>query len=141
MSLELQVFMWFALGAACLLSGNTLRNKYQRLTRNGKLATGIVNGVIDDSWLKIFGDNGIYHHSIRFITADKRWISKSYISLLDDLEKRYSEGESIDVIYNPADPEEFIVGSSPNSLGPIVFMLIGLGLIMYSIWILLSGYI
>ncbi|MET4106685.1 DUF3592 domain-containing protein [Hymenobacter sp. UYP22] len=139
MSAELQVFMWFILGAACLLSGNILRNKHQRLAQDGKSTTGIVTSVIDDSWRKIFGDRGIYHYSIRFVTDDKRWISKSYTTLLNDLERHYREGEKIDILYNSTDPEEFIVGSSPGSLGPKVFMLIGIGFICYSVWILLNA--
>lgn len=138
MDLELQIFLWFALGAACLLSGNTLRNKHQRLAEQGQITTGIVTSVIDDSWLKIFGDQGLYHHSIRFITTDKRWISKSYINLIDGFQSRHFEGDIVDIIYNPTDPEEFIIGSSANILGPTIFMLIGLIFIIYSAWSVLT---
>ncbi|WP_044001531.1 DUF3592 domain-containing protein [Hymenobacter swuensis] len=135
MGSELQIFLWLAMGAACLLSGNTLRHKHQRLAREGQMTTGTVTSVIDDSWLKVFGDQGLYQHSIRFVTADKRWISKSYTNLTDGFQSRYREGDIVDVIYNPTDPEEFIISSSASILGPTVFMLIGLGFISYSAWL------
>jgi Protein of unknown function (DUF3592) len=135
MGSELQVLLCFIVGASCLISGNTLRNKYQRLARQGQMATGVITSVMDDSWLKVFGEQGLYQHSIRFVTADKRWISRSYTNLTDGFQSHYREGDTVDVIYNPTDPEEFIIGSSASILGPTVFMLIGMGFISYSAWL------
>ncbi|TGE23919.1 DUF3592 domain-containing protein [Hymenobacter aquaticus] len=135
MAPEIQLFLWFSVGAMCLLRGNILRNKHENLARCGQKTTGIVTSVIDNSWLKLFDDQGLFHYSIRFVTADQRWISKSFTTFVDKFDSRYREGESIDIVYNQTNPEEFTVGSYANSYSPIVLMLGGLGCIGYSFWL------
>lgn len=123
-----------------MLSGNTMRNKHRRLAQQGERTTGIVTSVIEDTWLKIFSDEGIYHHSIRFVTTDQRWVSKSYTSLFGYHGSRYREGQTINIVYNPADREEFIIDSSPGSLGPLMYIIISLGIFGYSIWLIFKAF-
>jgi hypothetical protein len=135
MTPEIRIFLWFALGAFMLVRGNTQRNKYERLSQQGQKTTGVVTSVIYDSWLKLYDNLSLYQYSVRFVSADERWISKSYTNLIDSFQSRYQDGESVNIVYNPADPEEFIIDSSPPSLYPLFSILSGTSCVGYSFWL------
>ncbi|OJW18284.1 DUF3592 domain-containing protein [Mucilaginibacter sp. 44-25] len=72
-----------------------------------------------------------YYVTIRYTTTDNLWITKRYDEIRDAL--TLSEGDKVKVIYNPADPEEFILGDGRSKFGPLVFTLIGVLLIAGSV--------
>ena len=149
MDADLQALFWFVCGAAALLFGNAKRNKHQRLEEQGLKATGVVTRATYGSWLILFGWN-VQQYTTRFTTADNRQITKDHFRLLahheghlhdehyyeeHDDNEHYREAETVDILYNFNEPEEFVVNSG-RSLGPKFLMLAGTGAIGYSFWLI-----
>ncbi|MCA8829528.1 DUF3592 domain-containing protein [Hymenobacter pini] len=133
---DVQIILWFIAGAMGLISGNSLRNKYQRLQKNGLEADGLVTQVIDDTWFAFLDGRGLYQYSIRFVTADKRWITKSYTQLASQEDSLYKAGETLRVLYNPVNPEEFMIHHGRANLAAYTMMSSGTGCIGYCFWLI-----
>ncbi|RSK48966.1 DUF3592 domain-containing protein [Hymenobacter rigui] len=136
MGSDTQLFLWFIVSAFGLLMGNSLRSKYLRLQAHGQQTTGLVTSVMDDTWFTFFDGRGIYYHSIRFVTADKQWVTKSYWQLSSPDEDNYREGQQVDILYNPANPEEFTVNSSGSGIAAYLLLLSGVAGIGYCFWLI-----
>ncbi|UII22297.1 DUF3592 domain-containing protein [Fulvivirga ligni] len=110
-----------------IVAGAKLWEKSSHLLANGRKT----NAVIFKNEYRRSSDGGMYYPVVRFLTADKEWITK-------ELDIGYlpakQEGTKLDVVYDPEDPQTVeIHGSFQLHLLPKVFFLFGIILLIVGV--------
>ncbi|HEK18849.1 DUF3592 domain-containing protein [Mucilaginibacter sp.] len=129
---DFQGLITLLLGCIFLFTGYIYTRRNRMLYDKGIKVEGVVFSIERNDGLRV--GNRIepdYYVTIRYTTTDNLWITKRYDEIRDAL--TLSEGDKVKVIYNPADPEEFILGDGRSKFGPLVFTLIGVLLIAGSV--------
>ncbi len=114
----LEVIFPLIFGAVFIFAGITQKKKWKYLFKNGIKVKGIV--------YKLHGEFPV----VRFTTLEKEWITKE---LRNGTGLEWlNEGDEIEVIYNPNNPEEVEI-YQPNSLNFLIifFIIFGTGWFIY----------
>ncbi|RFZ94069.1 DUF3592 domain-containing protein [Mucilaginibacter conchicola] len=119
-------------GLIFLLAGYFNLKRKRFLYDKGIGAEGVVISIERNDGFR-FGKNADINWfvTIRYLTNDKLWITKRYDELNETLP--FTEGDKVKIIYDPADPEEFILDNSSSKYGPLVFTTIGILMIAGSV--------
>jgi hypothetical protein len=112
-------------GIIFLIIGYLKRKKIKRLATTGIRVEGVVFSIDREAGVNfgIGSQNSIgpsYYPVIRFVTADKEWVTQTYyVSTFP----RYKEGDKVIVIYNPEKITEFIIDDISTKLVSYLFWL------------------
>ena len=124
----LQIAIAFVIGGFLLFFGIKKISSWRKLKEFGVKAEGVVFRLEQSNNAR----DQTYYPVIRFLTAEKEWITKRYDGATTS--GKYKEGDKVNILYNNDDAENFIIDDKINMLaGPI---LIGLGIvfILYAIY-------
>ena len=118
--------LYFAFGAGFVIVSVAIRNKFSELARTGVEAEGVIVDFIENA-----DPNGPPKYPIiQFATTENLQITGSFKIYYTGIEK----GQAVTVLYNPANPNQFIVKSKMYVLIPRVFLVAGVALIAISIY-------
>jgi len=99
-----------ALGAGLAWGGYLKKAKYRKLQKSGIKIQGIVESLHHELGT---GGPGLYYPMISYSVGDKL-ITKRYF--LGSNPSMYRTGESVPIIYNPDDVNEYVVDNKKNSI-------------------------
>ncbi len=99
-----------------------LLSRYQKLKKSGLPAEGIVFDLFES---KLSGSYQKYP-VIRFLTAKNEWITQKYESGISF--SNYRKGQQLNLLYDPSNPEDFIIESGANEI--ILYTLITVGVLL-----------
>jgi Protein of unknown function (DUF3592) len=116
------------LGIIFIIIGYSQRKKISELIKIGKSAEGVVMRVVYDPDPN-FSAN--YYPVIRFVTADKEWITKQH-DVGGEL-NAYNEGDKLTIIYDPKNPENFIIDDTRSKLIVPLFIVIGFLAVVFAL--------
>ena len=125
-------------GAFLAVWGFAKMNERSKLRANGVKVEGVVFDMERDPALTISigtdsGSNRSYYPIVRFVTADKEWVTQKYD--IGSYPAAYDIGDKVNIIYDTGDPKHFIIDDWFSKLTwPIVAaagVLMILGVVMY----------
>jgi hypothetical protein len=106
-------------GIILVVIGFNQKNKISKILNVGISVEGVVMRTERDPSPR----SSMYYPVVRFVTADKEWITKQYD--VGGQLNAYKEGDKLTVVYDPKDPENFIIDNTRSKiLGPL-FIAIG----------------
>jgi len=137
-------------GAFLAVWGFAKMNERSNLLAKGVKVEGIVFDM-EDGWdaTTVFNDSDnirasrtLYYPVIRFVTAEKEWVTKKY--KMGSNPAAYDVGDKVKVVYDPADIEHFIIDDWGSVLTwPIVAavgVLLILGVVIYFFTMQFQGF-
>lgn len=108
-------------------------NERRKLLKTGVRVEGIVFRIEYER--SIDNKGGTYYPVIRFVTAEKEWVTEQYG--IGSSPSAYNEGDKVNVVYDTADIKHFIIDNwQTKLLGPalvIIGVLLIIGVIIYYI--------
>lgn len=113
------------LGLALIIGGYTLLRKLDKMKQNGVLVEGIIFS-FDGSSSYSGNDSGPV---IRFVTKEGVWVTKEYSEGISH--SFMKSGQKVRVIYDPDNPENFVVSSTTPKWLPYLLLVIGFGVFGY----------
>ena len=113
------------IGAGAAISGAILHDKRQRILKTGVKVKGIVFDIEHE--YRSRDNSNLYYPVIRYVTATGEWITKKHD--LGSSPSAFTEGESVTVIYDPADPSSFILNDKTSKIIPLALLISGIVLI------------
>jgi hypothetical protein len=125
MSELMPIIIPIIVGIVFILAGSGLLDKRKRIIQNGIGVEGVIFGYETDS-------SGYRCPIIRFVTKEGLWITKKSDYGFSFLRKK---NKKVSVVYNPANPEEFIYNTSFDvSKLSYLFLIIGILILLIGIW-------
>ncbi|UOQ71506.1 DUF3592 domain-containing protein [Hymenobacter cellulosilyticus] len=121
-----------AMGMGALMLYDALRNQRHRLRmrRIGRPATATI---VERHW----DEKHEYTYSlVRFYSPTHGWIT-ARPSQAHDVHHA-SIGAQVPILYHPTQPHQVIIGSQSLASGTVALVLIGLGIIVYGLWLTFS---
>lgn len=101
-----------AVGIALLYGGVKLRLSTQKIGKKGIATEGVIFDIVPSD----NADSQANYPLIRFVTAEKEWITEKYsISTMPGFSQK---GQKVTIIYNPDNPKEFFIKSPITSFVP-----------------------
>ncbi|MDB4918953.1 DUF3592 domain-containing protein [Mucilaginibacter sp.] len=115
-------------GAFLTVFGIGKLNEREKLIKSGVKVEGVVFD-IETSWGTGSGARStMYYPIIRFVTADKEWITEKYD--IGSSPAAYKVGDKVNVIYDKADYKHFMIDDMKSALLGPIFIGIGATLII-----------
>ncbi len=116
--MELQSLIVGILGIVCLLAYLTQRDKLKHYRKRGVKTQGIVIDLVAS------GRNRMYCPIVRFTLADGDHVQHKSSSGSNPA--LFKTGETIELLYLPEEPSEFIITSKHSEKFYVLFLIIGL---------------
>jgi len=102
------ILVSFAMGLFFIIFGYRRLKKARRVIQDGISVEGIVFDFASSSDIVNTSDYDVYP-IIRFVTKEGSWITRTYdIAISQDQIKR---GQKMRIVYNPKNPEDFVIDS------------------------------
>ena len=124
MSPEIQMIVFLAIGLFFLFAYYGISQKLKKLNETGVKAEGVIFEVEWDHNTK-----GNYKYStetvypvVRFVTKDGTWITKKS----SQGGVMIKQGQTVQIVYNPENPEEFMITSGQFKWYSYIFLVVGL---------------
>ena len=118
-------------GAFLTIFGIGKLNEREKLIKSGVKVEGVVFDIEPSLGTGVHSTT--YYPVIRFVTADKQWITEKYN--IGSNPSSYSIGDKVTVIYDTADYKHFLVDNTQTKLLGPAFITVGtlliLGVLMY----------
>lgn len=127
------VMVLFIIGLGALLFGIARSMDKRKLLQKGTRVDGSVLQIIHDG----HSISPTYYPVVRFTTADNNLVTEKY--KFGGNKCLYKEGDNVQVIYDPTNPERFILGDARSKALSPVFIYGGTLLILISVGLLFLG--
>ncbi|SDD48110.1 Protein of unknown function [Mucilaginibacter pineti] len=107
-------------GAFLAVLGAGKFNERRKLIKTGVKVNGVVFRIEESTDDET--NSSMYYPVIRYLTEDKEWITETY--KLGSRPSVYKEGDSVSVIYDPANYKHFIIDNTfTKFLAPVLFII------------------
>lgn len=118
-----------AIGALFCVIGAVLRDRRKKLLESGVTVEGEVSAIEYDPHRN--DSTGIYFPIIQYATTEGKEITQKYN--FGTSRKTYKKGDTVAVIYDPANPTTFIINNKTSRLGPWISIMLGLVFVITAI--------
>ncbi|SHL02393.1 DUF3592 domain-containing protein [Hymenobacter psychrotolerans] len=122
-STDTEFLKTMALGVGFLFFALAKLQQRARLQKHGVTAEGVV--------IRVEREGDVYHPVIRFLTPEQKWITARYDTGTNP--SSFTEGEAVQLRFDPGDPTCFIIVSDSSALLTWVFAGIGAGITIYGV--------
>lgn len=126
--MELQSFIFGLIGIASLLIYLNQRDKLKNYRKRGIKTQGVVTELV------VSGRNRMYHPMVRFTLTDGYHVVHQSSS--GSSPALFKAGETVELLYLPEEPSEFIIIGKHSEKFHVLFLIIGLlafGYFMFNI--------
>ena|ERR1700759_4216703 len=110
------------LGLAFSIVGYLKMKEVKKLKKSGIRVDGTVFSIeFEPPTYSSSGNSnsGLYYPVIRYVTREKEWVTKKYE--VGHYPGKYNEGETVPVLYDPGNINEFIVDDNSSNIMQVLF--------------------
>ena len=138
-SISLQSIIFLFIGIICIAIAIFATSDNKKLKASGLTADGIIYALEQNSNQNKFDSyarNVNDKITVRFLTKDDVWITEQVkTNSIISFTGQYKAGEHVRVIYNPANPSEFMIESKQSEIiGRLVIGVAGLAFLIFGIY-------